>query len=125
MKKLTSVLCALSLLILASSFTPPKDDTVSAKIKSAFEKTFTSASDVSWKKSGGFYLAYFKIDNQSFSAAYNENGDLLSASRSITLSQLPLNVNFALQHKFEGYTLDNAVTEINVDGLSNYYIKAE
>ena len=48
MKKLTIILSAVVLLISASYFT--KDETVSAKIKAAFDKTFTSASDVYWKK---------------------------------------------------------------------------
>ena len=125
MKKLTGILCALSLLISASSFHPPKDDTVSAKVKSAFEKTFASASDVNWKKVKGFYMVNFKENNQDFSAAFSEEGELMSATRNISLSQLPLSISLALQNKYQGYSIDNSVTELTVDGQSNYYIKAE
>jgi hypothetical protein len=124
MKKLTSVLCALSLLISASSFTL-RDDTVSVKVKSAFEKTFSSAGDVNWRKVSGFYMVSFKVGNQDCSAAYNQDGELMSATRNIALSQLPLNIILALKNKYTGYTLDNLVTEMTVSEQTSYYIKAE
>ena len=124
MKKLTIILSALVILISASSFA--KDETISAKIKIAFQKTFTSATDIHWKKVSEFYFADFRINNQDLSAAYNEDGELVSASRSISLSQLPLNISLALKNKFEGYSVNNTATEINMNGgETNYYIKAE
>ena len=125
MKKLTSVLFALSLLITATSFTPSEDDTVSAKVKSAFEKTFIAASDIEWKKVNGFYMVNFKINNQDCSAAYNEKGELMSATRTIASSQLPLNISLALQNKYANYTVDKSVTELTVDNETFYYIKAD
>lgn len=125
MKKLTSVLCALSLIILASSFTFPKDDAVSAKIKSAFEKIFTSASDVNWKKENGFYIVSFKVDNKDCSAAYNEKAELLSATRTISLSLLPLSISLALQNKYGDYIIEKSVTEVTVSAETSYYIRAE
>ncbi|MEO6329347.1 MAG: hypothetical protein ABIO55_10455 [Ginsengibacter sp.] len=125
MKKLTSVLFALGLLITASSFTPSKDDTVSAKVKSAFEKTFIAASDVAWKKVNGFYMVNFKINEQDCSAAYNEEGELMSATRILASSQLPLNISLALQNKYADYAIDKSVREITVENETVYYIKAD
>ena len=124
MKKLTAIFAAFSLLILASSFALPPDS-VSIEIKSAFQKIFTSASDVNWKKVNNYYLATFKINDQEATGAYNEEGQLMSASRSLTLSQLPLNINLALQNQFPEYTFEKLVSEITIDGQSNYYIKGE
>src|SRR5260221_10832697 len=104
MKKLTIILSALVILISTSSFA--KDEAVSAKIKIAFQKTFTSATDIHWKKVSEFYFADFRINSQDLSAAYNEDGELISASRSIFLSQLPLNISLALKNKFEDYTVN-------------------
>jgi hypothetical protein len=123
MKKLTIILSALILAISASAFT--KDETVSAKVKAAFQKTFTSATDVYWKKVNEFYLANFRINDQSLSAAYDEDGKLISASRSVTLAELPLAVSFCLKNQFEGYTFQNIATEITLDGETSYYINAE
>ena len=124
MKKLTAIFAAFSLLLLASSFALPPDS-VSIEIKSAFQKIFSSASDVTWKKVNNYYLATFKINEQEATAAYNEEGQLMSASRSLTLSQLPLNINLALQNQFPEYTFEKSVSEITIDGQSNYYIKGE
>ncbi len=124
MKKLTVILTALVFFISASSFAP-NEETVSAKIKSAFEKTFTSASQVRWNKSDGFYFADFKINDQVLSAAFNEEGELVGASRNIALSQLPLNISLALKDNYAGYAINNSVTEITTEGQTNYYIAAE
>jgi len=124
MKKLTAIFAAFSLFLLANSFTLPPD-IVSAKITSAFEKNFSLASDVTWKKVNTHYLATFKINDQPATAAYNEEGQLMSATRSLSLSQLPLNINLALQNQFPEYTFEKSVSEITMDGQSNYYIKGE
>jgi hypothetical protein len=124
MKKLTITFATFGLFLLASAFTLPPDS-VSVKIQSAFQRIFSSASDVSWKKVNNYYLASFKFNNQDATAAYNEEGQLMSASRSLTLSQLPLNINVALQNQFPGYTFEKSVSEITIDGQSNYFIKGE
>ena len=124
MKKLTVIFAAFSLLLLATSFALPPDS-VSTEIKSAFQKIFSSASDVNWKKVNNYYLATFKVNNQEATAAFNEEGQLMSASRSLTLSQLPLVINLALQNQFPEYTFEKSVSEITIDGQSNYYIKGE
>ncbi len=123
MKKLTTILTALVLFISASSFAP-NEEIVSAKIKSAFEKTFTSASEVKWNKSDGLYFANFKINEQILSAAFNEGGELLGATRNIPLSQLPLNISLALQNGYADYTISGSVTEMATEGQTNYYINA-
>ena len=124
MKKLTAILTALVLFISASSFAP-NEEIVSAKIKSAFEKTFTSASEVKWNKSHGFYFANFKINEQVLEAAFDEEGELVGASRNIALSQLPLNISLALQNDYAGYAINESVTEMTTEGQTNYYITAE
>ncbi|MEO6456167.1 MAG: hypothetical protein ABIN97_18975 [Ginsengibacter sp.] len=124
MKKLMSILLFTGLLITATAFTG-KDDTVSVPVKSAFEKTFTTATDVEWKKINEFYLASFKLNSQNCTASYNAEGKLMRASRNITLSELPLNILLALQDEYAAYTIDKIVTEVTADGDSNYFIKGE
>jgi hypothetical protein len=123
MKKLKTIFAAFLLLISVSSFASPPD--VSTEIKTAFERIFSSAFDVTWKKVNDYYLATFKIDDREATAAYTENGQLISASRMLTLSQLPLNINLALQKQFPEYTFEKLVSEVTKDGQSNYYIKGE
>jgi len=94
MKKLTTIFAAFILLISASSFAPLPDG-VSNEIKTAFEKIFSSALDASWKKVNDYYLATFKLDDHEATAAYNKEGQMINASRMLTLPQLPLNINLA------------------------------
>jgi hypothetical protein len=123
MKKLTAFLAVTFLLFSASAFTYA-DVNVSKKIKSSFEKDFTSYSDVTWIKNEDLYVASFKAKEQNFAAAYNEEGDLLSVSRKITLAQLPLSVSLALQKKYPGYTFSDSVIELFADGTT-YFVNAE
>ena len=124
MKKLTTMLTAFIMLVSATAFSAEKD-IVSEKIKTAFEKTFINASDVKWKKLHEFYLADFRINEQNASAAFNENGELISAARNITMDQVPLAVTLNLQNRFSGYTLANVLTELTTDGITSYFIKAQ
>ena len=124
MKKLTTITAALLLLISASAFTP-SDTEVSVKIRTEFQKNFTAAKDVSWKKTNDIYFATFKINEQALSAAYNEEGELVGATRTITLADLPLSVSLAVKNAYEGYTIDDTVTELVNDGQTKYYLTAE
>ncbi|MEO7801986.1 MAG: hypothetical protein ABIR81_08305 [Ginsengibacter sp.] len=124
MKKLTGIFLAMAIVISASSFTV-KDDTVSTKVQSAFKSNFNVASDVSWKKLNGLYCAYFKVNDQNISATYNENGELVAASRTLNIDQLPLAVIVALKAKLPGYTIENKASEITADGQNSYFVKAE
>ncbi|MBA2250199.1 MAG: hypothetical protein H0W12_08400 [Chitinophagaceae bacterium] len=121
MKKLATILTALILLFSAGSFAASGDN-VTTKIKTAFDKNFAAASSVEWKKMSGIYFAYFKLNDQSLSAAYSEDGEMLGATRSITLSQLPLNVSLALQNFKGGYAYNDNVTELVNDGQTTYFI---
>jgi hypothetical protein len=123
MKKLSTILAGLFLLFSASAFTPFGIN-VSPRIKSSFEKDFASGSDVTWAKKEDLYLASFKAEDQNLVAAYNDNGDLLSVSREITLEKLPLAVSLALQSKYSGYNISNSVIELLTEGTT-YFINAE
>ncbi|MGI8583534.1 MAG: hypothetical protein ACR2KX_15150 [Chitinophagaceae bacterium] len=123
MKKLTAIFAGLFLLFSASAFTTNALN-VSAKIKSEFEKKFSSVSDVTWKQVEDIYVASFKVKGKEFSVAYNEEGELLVMGRYISLSQVPLNVSLSLDEKYGKYTIDESVIELSVD-QTLYYITAE
>ena len=60
MKKLTTILTAIVLLFAASAFAL-NGEQVTAKVKFAFEKNFTKAKNVNWKKTGDFFcLVYYE-----------------------------------------------------------------
>lgn len=122
MKKLQTVFAAVSLLLATSAFAVNGPEKVSPKVKTAFEKSFTGASNVSWEKNDDFYFAHFKLNTRDMDAAYNENGELLGISRVIASGELPLNISRAIADKYPEYAVSNAVTEISYEEQTNYYV---
>ncbi|MEP6616322.1 MAG: hypothetical protein ABJA57_07060 [Ginsengibacter sp.] len=124
MKKIATVLTALVLLFSSTLFAGSIDE-VTSRIKTEFEKNFIHATSVQWKKNRGIYVATFKDNGQDLSAAFNEEGELLGASRNITLDQLPLNVSLSLRNMRGGYHVCNSVLELTTDGQTSYCVTAE
>lgn len=123
MKTLTTIITGLFLLIVSTAFTVPVPD-VTARIKSVFEKEFITATEVKWEKLEDVYVASFKENDIHLTAAYNDDGELLSIARYVTLSQLPLNVIRALESKYAEHTINPNVVELST-GVTAYYIYAE
>ena len=123
MKKLTTIITGLFLLLSASSFTVGETD-VTAKIKTVFEQEFLSASDIKWSKRDDIYIASFKENNNYLAASYTEDGELLSVARYLEISRLPLKVLRGLKNKYSAYTIDPTVIELSTEQTS-YYIYAE
>ena len=124
MKKIATIVTALILLFSTGSFAGSIDE-VTAKIKTEFEKNFATATSVQWKKTQGIYVATFKDNGQDLSAAFNDEGEMLGASRYVTLDQLPLNVSFALRNMSGGYRISNSVLELTADCQTSYCVTAE
>jgi|SRR6478672_4247438 hypothetical protein len=124
MKKIATIVTALLLLISVGSFAGSIDE-VTAKIKTEFEKNFSTATSVQWKKTQGIYVATFKDNGQDLSAAFSDEGELLGASRYVTLDQLPLNVSLALRNMPGGYHVSNTVLELTADCQTIYCVTAE
>lgn len=123
MKTLTTIITGLVLLFSTSAFTPLN---VSVNLKTAFEKDFTTVSDIKWKKvDENLYLASFNLKGSEAVAAYTEDGKLLSVARYITLSEVPLNITLALQDKYAAYFINQSVIELSVNNASSYIIHAE
>lgn len=124
MKKIATIVTAFILLLSSVSFASAADE-VTAKIKTQFEKTFASATSVEWKKTKGIYVATFKDNGQDLSAAFNDEGELLGASRYITFDQLPLNVTLALRNMSGGYHIANSVLELTANGETTYCLTGD
>ena len=123
MKKLTTIMTGLFLLIASTAFTFPEAD-VSAKIKTVFEKEFITATEVKWERRQDIYLASFKEKDIYLTAAYSEDAELISIARYVTFTQLPLNVIRAVENKYAEYKIDPTVVEL-ATGVTSYVIYAE
>lgn len=125
MKKLQTILAAAILLVATSAFAAKGPEKVNAAVKQAFEKQFITASNVSWEKAEGFYFATFRLNDKDVSVAYNENGEMVGASRTVSTEELPMSVSMTLAEKYKGYSISKTANEVVYDGTSSYYITAE
>ena len=121
MKKFKTVLTAIVMLLASSAFAMGPE-TVSPKVKAAFENDFSQANKVSWEKTSDFYFASFTLNNVQVDAAYNEEGELVGTSRRILYEQVPLNVSLAVAKKYAGYQLDKNAIELTYEGQTRYYV---
>ena len=124
MKKLVTILTAAAMLFSSFAFAIDSDK-INARIKAAFSNDFSSASNVNWEKLHDCYLVKFSINNIELNAAYNEEGELLGASREIESTQLPITVSLALSKQYEGYTVSSKTLEMTFDGITSYYLAVE
>ncbi len=124
MKKLTIIVTAIAMFFSTVAFAKGFDP-VSTDVQTAFLKKFTSAENVTWKKSGALYFANFQVKQNSFLAAYNDNAELVAISRTIPLSQVPLQLSQTLAENYSDFTVNDAVTEIVLEGVTSYYLTIE
>jgi hypothetical protein len=124
MKKLTTILTCLLIIISASAYTPIPSGTVSSAIQVYFEKDFAAASEVKWQQVDDIYVATFLENNEYHTAAYNEQGELLVTARYIDSSLLPGKVTRSVLRKYSGYTMDRAVVEMASE-TTDYLINVE
>lgn len=139
MKKITIVIAALAIVIGASAFNPEPDSNlldprsanavdaskVTYKVSSAFTAKFKQAKKVSWRQVEDFYFAYFEINDKNYSAAYSAQGEMIAISRTVPAAQLPLAVVSILEERFADYKIPANVTEIAMEGSTNYYFTIE
>lgn len=124
MKKLTAIIISAIMLISTSSFAGTGEE-VSEAIRTSFAKSFSTAQNVSWKKSQDLYFANFNQNTSKLFAAFNESGELVAVSRTIDISQVPLALARSLQEKYGDYYLASSVIEMVLEGNTSYYINAE
>lgn len=125
MKKLQTILAAAALLFATSAFAAKGPEKVNRAVKKAFEQQFSAAENVSWDKADNFYFANFRLNDRDISVAYDENGELVGTSRSVTVDELPLSISMAIAEKYEGYKVGKNASEISFEGESSYYIVVE
>ena len=144
MKKLSISIVALALFFSTSAFYPtPGDDTssndffnasnarsvkadkVSKVVSNAFTAKFSNAKDVAWKEYSGFYFADFQVSEKALKAAFTESGEMVAISRVLSIDLLPLATTEALKERFAGYVMPLTVTEIVMNGATNYYLTVQ
>lgn len=112
----------LAIAVVTVAFAAPKK--VSSAILANFNVEFKKASDVSWFITKDYTKASFTADNAKMEVYYDFNGDIIAASKSITLDELPVDAKRNFAKKFEGYDVKEAIRIEGFDEVA-YYISGE
>ncbi|MFT3909922.1 MAG: hypothetical protein QM737_10885 [Ferruginibacter sp.] len=121
MKKLTTILAAVALVISSSAFASSGVN-VTEKVNKAFQTSFTGASNVTWTKTDQFYFAHFVLNNDEVSVAYNEDGELLGTSQIIDKSALPQAITYSLKDQYGDFAVSSSVNKIELTDKVVYFI---
>lgn len=124
MKKLF-VSAVLALVVAASSFAADITK-VDQRVLAAFEKEFTSATNVSWEvlKSEDIFHASFVYGNDIMEAYYSTEGELIAAARHISSEKLPLLVAKSLRENFGSYQFRQASEYIS-SSVTSYIVTVD
>jgi len=125
MKKLKTIFTAVVILLAVGAFASPGPEKVTERVKAEFERNFAGAVNANWQKNDDFYFVTFKLNEREVTAAYNETGEFIGASRIIATSQLPLSISLAIADKYGAYVMHKTITEMTFEGQTHYYVTIE
>ena len=117
MKKLI-ILASLFAVLGTKASTPPE---VTEKVLKAFSETFMKATDVVWHEVKNFYEASFKQSEIISRAVYDQDGNLVRATRYYSQENLPINILTKLQKRYAGKSV-YGVTELSTGDEVSYHI---
>jgi hypothetical protein len=121
MKKLF-VTAALIVAVITSSFAA--DVKVDKRIQTAFQKEFATAFNPKWEAIGeGLMHVTFTQNGEVMDAYYNEDAQLVSFARSVSVDQLPLLVSKAINEKFSGSQISD-IRELVNQNETSYLVTA-
>jgi hypothetical protein len=123
MKKLTTILAALVLLLSTSAFTVT-DVNVSARIIQEFQNDFGTVTDVKWKIIDEVYVVTFKENGKEAAASYDQEGELLASAKYIKSTELPIRIWNAVNNKYTDWAVEQPVIEVN-RGETSYLMNLE
>lgn len=96
------------------------DIKVTNKVLSAFNVTFSQAENVEWTMVKNIYQAKFIMNEQQYSAYFDEEGKMLVLARFIAPNQLPTGLKNSLKEQ-AGDDVISFVFELNDENGTHYY----
>jgi hypothetical protein len=112
-------------LLSSSSSKAVSEAEVEDAVIASFNRQFKDASQVSWSKTAEFYFARFSVEEAAYNTAFTEKGEYLAISRQIPFSQMPIATSQTLTRKYSDANLPSVVTEVCLEGQTDYYLKTE
>ncbi len=124
MKKIIAILTIALISTTTVAFADNNRAIDNSRVLTAFHEKFSTTSNVSWYKTKGGYIARFTLHSSKVTAHFDESGHLITTSRTITDSELPLRVITGLIKKYPDQKIHH-ITEFNNEEGSVYVIILE
>ena len=123
MKKIilaTTLLVAFSI----ASFAGGKD--VDPKLLNELSTTLKYSRQVEWISKASYNAAAFNFNNKTALAFYDPNSnELIGFGMQFSKNDLPSDVSNAIDKKYNGWKVVDAMTFIDVDGYINYFVQVQ
>lgn len=117
---ISTTVLAIMLVISSFAFAKPVEN----EAKQNFNKHFKHATNISWQKVGDKEKVCFTLDGRSICAYYTTDGKLVSVSRNILSTELPISLSMELKEKYKDFWITN-LNEVANDEGTTYYITLE
>ena len=102
MKKFLTAVVLSSVLLMNTAFAN-KNENVNYQVENSFKKEFTQAKEVNWHKTDNYYKASFKMYEESMTAYFTPEGELIGVIRNLLSTQLPINLQTSLKKEYANY----------------------
>ena len=122
MKKLF-ISALLSVTVAISSFAAVGNKVNYAAVNN-FASQFKGVSDVQWTSAETYTKATFVLNNLRTEALYTPAGEFIGTNQAISLGELPVVAKRAFAKKYDGYTVQEAISFERPEE-SAYYISAQ
>ncbi len=76
-------------------------------LKDAFNKEYSKATDVEWKKELDHYKVEFDFNRRDHEIWYNASGNILKKEQEIGETELPQAIRSVIKSKYAGYRVDD------------------
>ena len=123
MKKLIMAAVLSSVLLVNAAFANKQED-VNYRVEAAFKEEFAQVKDVSWQKTGNYYKAIFRINNELVNAYFTPEGEMLGIIHNMLSTQLTINLQTSLRKDYDGYWITELFECARQDS-NGYFITIE
>jgi hypothetical protein len=107
----------------AAAFAAPGEPQNEKAVRT-FRQLFANATSVDWKQVEGSELlqASFSYNGEAIKAFFDNDGQMVAATRYIRPQQLPLSIGRQVAQRYANYAIQPNVIEHESNGLTSYYI---
>ena len=107
-----------------ASLAAPTSRYITYKAKESFAQQFGAVKNVTWTDArNNMVKAEFQLEDQKVTAFFNEYGDYLATSITVTKNQLPLRIRLAMDNELKGASIDELI-QVESANENAYYFKA-